>query len=246
MSTESEPGTTEETQTEARAEPAGTSERPKKAKKKKAKRPKLPIPQTEEEIDSPSRQTLGMLGVLGALTLILWAFAHGACNYHPPKETRRPRNVTTADLAREPKDAAIELAQRWATLDFARAQELVKGPLVDELAKEKAQCDANPECGKKREALKKSVLTTAELLERDPQNATVRVTHHGLGEGPNKYIVKVERDTPHWKATSRVVDDGTFKPKPPTGMSVSIVPTPAASGVVPAPAHPPHPGHADH
>lgn len=250
MSTESEPGQTEESTAEARPARAA-SDRPKKAKKKKSKRARLPIPQTEEEIDSPNRQTLGMLGVLCGLTLILWGFAHGACNYHPPKETRRPRNVATADLAREPKDAAIELGQRWATLNYSGAEELAKGPLLEELAREKASCAASAaECSRKQAARKKTVLTTGTLLEREPQTATVRVTHHGLDAGAKNYIVQVERDAAHWKATSRVVDDGTFKTRPSPGMGVSVapgpMPRPAASGAVPAPPHPPHPGHENH
>jgi hypothetical protein len=256
MATESEsPAAEEEDKAETRSESrASASERPRKGKKKKSKRPRLPVPESEEEIDSPNRQTLGMLGVLCGLTLILWGFAHGACNYHPPKETRRARQVPTAELAREPKDAAIELVQRWATLSWAGAQELAKGPLSDEIAKDKAACEANAaECDRKRGALKKTVLTTAALLEREPATATARVTVHGLEGGLKNYIVTVERDANLWKATSRVIDDGTFKPKPPSappGMNVSMMPgtppVPAGSGVTPIKMAPSAPGHEGH
>ena len=254
MSTEeSESGATEqETKTEASSESSAPSERPRKAKKKKAKRPKLPIPETEEEIDSPNRQTLGMLGILCGLTLILWGFAHGACNYHPPKETRRPREVPTAELAREPKDAAIELVHRWATLNLGGALELAKGPLSDEITKDKASCDQNAaDCKRKSAELKKAVLTSASLLEREPQTAAARVTVRGLDGGPKNYIVQLERDASFWKATSRVVDDGTYKVKPssPMGMNLSPMmmkpPMAAGSGTVPPspPGHGPGDGH---
>jgi hypothetical protein len=261
MSTEeSESGATEEKakakeaeteEAEARSESSVPSERPRKAKKKKAKRPKLPIPETEEEIDSPNRQTLGMLGVLCGLTLILWGFAHGACNYHPPKETRRPRQVPTAELAREPKDAAIELVHRWATLNLAGALELAKGSLSDEIAKDKASCDQNAaDCKRKSAELDKTVLTSAVLLEREPQTAAARVTVRGLDGGPKNYIVQLERDASYWKATSRAVDDGTYKVKPaaPVGMlsPMMMQPRPAGSGAVPPsmpPGHGPGDGH---
>ena len=68
----------------------------------------LPIPETEEELDSPTKQTVGMLGILGLMTIIMWALARGACNYHPPKETRVPRKVTIEELAHDPKNAAVE------------------------------------------------------------------------------------------------------------------------------------------
>ena len=72
------------------------SKRPKRsssARPKKSKKPKPPIPQTESEIDAPDRLTLVVLGFMGVVTLVLWGFARGACNYHPPRETRRPRPV---------------------------------------------------------------------------------------------------------------------------------------------------------
>jgi len=240
-------GSEEESKEETRSESsAGPSESPKKAKKKKGKRSKRPIPETEDEINSPDKHTLGMLGVLCGLSLVLWAFAHGACNYHPPKETRRPRNVPTAELAREPKDAAIEVVHRWATLNFAGALELAKGPLPDAIAKDKASCDASAaDCARKRDNLKKAVLTKGVLLEREPSSAVARVTVDGSEGGPKNYIVRVERDGSIWKATSRDVDDGTFKPKPSQPVSIQLMP--AASGVAPAAQpHPPHPGHENH
>ena len=107
MATDSEPKSSTADEAKASRPPASQSDRPKKKKLKRR------IPQTEAELDSPSKQTMGMLGILAIMTIVMWAFARGGCNYHPPKETRVPRKVTTAELAHDPKNAAIELQQRW-------------------------------------------------------------------------------------------------------------------------------------
>ena len=111
----------------------GGSLPPKVKKKKTAKPPAPPPPLTEEEIDSPTNQTLGMLGVIGIMTLCMWVFARGGCNYHPPKESRDPRKVELVELARDPKDAAMEFELRWSTKSFGGAAELAKGPMVEQV-----------------------------------------------------------------------------------------------------------------
>src|SRR5262245_41349156 len=121
MPTDSEPSTTEQrSDSPAQVVP----------KKKKKKKPKIARPLDEREINAPDTQTLVMMGSLAALSVVLWIFAHAGCNYHPPRETRVPRKVSTADLTREPKDAAIELQQRLATLDYKGALEIAAGPLA--------------------------------------------------------------------------------------------------------------------
>jgi hypothetical protein len=186
-------------------------DRPKK-KKLKAKAPPPP-PLTEDEIDSPTRQTLGMLGVIGIMTLCMWVFARGGCNYHPPKESRDPRKVELAELARDPKDAALEFELRFMMKSFGGALELAKGPMLERVKSEQASCDKDPGCSQRASDLRGSVLTTAHLLERDPFHAAVRVITTGTG-APQKHIIKVERDGQIWKAVARDVDDGSFKPKP--------------------------------
>jgi hypothetical protein len=208
----SEPEHAESTAEANESERPAKSERP---RRKKAKRPKLPIPQTEEEINSPDKQTLGMLAVLGILTLIMWSFARGACNFHPPKESRRPRTVTTAELARDPKDAAVELQQRWATKNYAGALELSTEALSAEIKSEQAACDANAgACKKERAELAKKVQTVAALLERDMTTAAVRVTTLGLPGGPKTHLMRVERADSIWKVTARVPDSGQTAPAP--------------------------------
>ena len=208
---------------------AAPSDRP---KKKKAKRPRPPIPRTEEEIDSPTKQTVGMLGVLAIMTVIMWAFARGGCNYHPPKETRVPRKVTTAELAHDPKNAAIELQQRWLTRDFDGALELASGEVTTQIQQDKAACDAA--CLAKRPALEKTVLTSAVILDVNPTGATARVTSVGLPDGTKAFVMHLERADPIWKAVNRVPDTGAPY-VPPTTLPVADSAAPAAVSAVPAP-----------
>lgn len=188
---------------------------PKKKKKKKA-RPAPPPPLTEDQIDSPSKQTLGMLGIVCIMTLTMWVFARGGCNYHPPKESREPRKVELVDLARDPKDAALEFELRWSTLRWGGAAELAKGPMVEEVKRQQQACDADAACAKRASDLRSTVEAVAELLERDATRAVARVTTTGAGPQPTRHIIRVERDQNIWKTVSREVDDGSFKPRPPS------------------------------
>ena len=218
---------------------ASESDRP---KKKKAKRAKPPIPKTEEEIDSPSKMTVGMLGVLGGMTVIMWALARGGCNYHPPKETRVPRVVTTEELARDPKNAAIELQQRWLTHDFTGAAELAAGEVAQQLQQEKAACNAA--CLAEKKSLAEKVLTSAVILDANMMGATARVTSEGL-PGKKVFLMRMERADAIWKATLRKPDDGTpLPPLPASPHDASTIqftpPAPAASGSAAAPGGLPH------
>jgi|GEM_PF-675720 len=230
MATDSEPvsGAADEQQASVKS-PAGSgaSDRP---KKKKLKRPKPPIPKTEEEIDSPTKMTVGMLGVLGLMTVIMWALARGACNYHPPKETRVPRVVTTEDLARDPKNAAVELQQRWLTRDFTGAAELATGDVAQQLQQDKAACNAA--CLAEKKALSEKVLTSAVILDGNMMGATARVTSVGLPGGSKVFLLRMERSEQIWKATMRKLDDGTpLPPLPASPHDMPMMPfSPAASG----------------
>lgn len=200
----------------AEAEPARAPSVAPKKKKKKSKPPPPPPPMTEEEIDSPTNQTLGMLGVIGIMTLCMWVFARGGCNYHPPKESRDPRKVELVELANNPKDAALEFELRWATKSWGGAIELAKGPMVEQVKQQQKACDATPSCAQKASDLRGTVLASAELLERDPLHAVARVTTTGTGGKDERHIIRVEREQQIWKTISREVDDGSFKPRPPT------------------------------
>jgi hypothetical protein len=223
------------------AEPVRSPSTAPKKKKKKAKPAAPPPPMTEEEIDSPTNQTLGMLGVIGIMTLCMWVFARGGCNYHPPKETRDPRKVELVDLARDPKDAALEFELRWSTKSWGGAMELAKGPMVEQVKQQQQACDANPACAQKASDLRSTVLASAELLERDPLHSVSRVTTTGTGGKSERHIIRVERDQQIWKTVSREVDDGSFKARPqaagfaPTRDGQLLLRQPGMPGTTPAP-----------
>ncbi len=201
----------------APAKHQSTSERPTAPRKKKKRKVAKPIVRqlTEAEIQAPDRQTLVMLGALAGLSVTLWIFAHAGCNYHPPRETRRPRDVTTAELVREPKDAAIEFQQRLVTLNHAGALEIAAGPQLDVVKKQQAECAAQGAACVARKKTLSSVITTAVVLERTPYNAKVKVTSHNLPGGPKTFLTLVERDPTGWKITSQVPDaPGASFPSP--------------------------------
>lgn len=211
MSSASEP----ETPAEAVQPPEPERPPTDRPRKKKLKPKSPPPPMSEDQIDSPNKQTLGMLSVIALLTFFMWIFARGGCNYHPPKETRDPRKVDLVDLARDPKDAALEFELRWATKSFGGALELSKGALVEQVKTQQQTCDADAQCAQQASTLRGKVQVVGQLLERDPQRATTRVFTHGVGATPEAHIIRVEREGPIWKVVSREVDDGTFKPRPP-------------------------------
>jgi len=186
----------------------------KKKKKKGAKR-KIVRQLTEAEINVPDKQTLTMLGVLSAMALTLWVFAHAGCNYHPPRETRRQRDVTTAELTREPKDAAIEFQHRLLTSNYKGALELSAGSLSEEVKKAQAACDSNKTaCAAKKKAAAEAI-TSAVVLERTPMSAKVRATTYRLPTGDQTFLALVERDPSGWKITAHVTDaPGATLPAP--------------------------------
>lgn len=221
------------------AEQPARSERP---RKKKARRAKQPEPIDETKINAPDKQTLGMLGVIAAVTLVLWALAHAACNYHPPRETRRPRVVKTEEYAREPKSAAVEAVHRLAMLDYTGALALAAGSFAEEIKKEQAACAADRAGCDARKLAAAEAQSAGVLLERDLGGAKVRVVTRGVGDTPKAVIVRAERDGGLWKATAKVADEpganlpGPVMPPPPNphGAFSPIPVQSAAGGAAPA------------
>jgi hypothetical protein len=204
------------------------SERPSAGERKKKKRQKPPIPRTEREIDAPDRLTLFMLGVMCVMTVTLWAFAKGGCNYHPPRETKRPRPMKTEELARDPKDAALEMQQRLVTYNFDGALELVADAAEADVKKRKADCAAKvAQCAENKKKHERTS-TVAALLERDMGSALVRATSVTPGGGKQANIHTLERRGPSWKVVSFKTDDGSYKPKAPAPTELMPVPTGSA------------------
>ncbi len=215
------------------AKAAAPSPRP--AVKRKRPPPAKPVIPPESQIAAPSRQTLGMLAAMVGATLLMWGSARFACNAHPA-QTRKPREVSTAELSRDPKDAALELAQRWASYDFKGALELAKGPIADELQKAQADCEKDPSCDAKRKALDGRALATAALLSRGPGSAKVRVSAKGGALGDQTVVYTLEQDGSAWKVGGRGADVPTPAPTP-----TPAAPTPSGSAPANAPsAQAPH------
>ncbi|HEV8549942.1 MAG TPA: hypothetical protein VGQ57_12955 [Polyangiaceae bacterium] len=216
--------------------PDSEDERRRRRERAKKKKAKAPIPTDEREIDAPDKLTLSMLGVMAIVTLSLWVFARAACNYHPPRETRRPRPMKLEELAREPKDAALEMQQRLVQFDFDGAAQLSTGAAAAEVAKAKATCaQQSADCAMKRKQAEKTVESTAALLERSSTAATVRVTTLKPG-GKDVNLLKLERQGPMWKVTSRGPDDPNFKPAPPDAPTMQLLTAPPATAI-PSPPH---------
>jgi hypothetical protein len=218
------------------AEAPDSVDEPRERRPVKKKKPKPVVPTDEREIDAPDKLTISVLGFMGIVTLALWVFARAACNYHPPRESRRPRAVKIEDLAREPKDAALEMQQRLVQLDFDGALQLATGAAAAEVNKAKADCAAkSQDCAMKRKQLEKSVESTAALLERSATDATARVTTVKPG-GNEVTLDKLQRDGSIWKVVSRGPDDPNFKPRAPDLPTLQLLAAPPATAI-PSPPH---------
>ena len=204
---------------------------PEPKRRKRAEPEKVVLP-PEKAIGAPSRQTLIMLGVMAGATLLMWGSARFACNAHPA-QTRKPRDVTTAELSREPKGAALELQQRWNSYDFKGALELAKGGIAEELAKAQSDCEKDAAgCEAKRKAVQDQALATAALLSRGPGSAKVRVISRGGAGGNQTVVYTVEQEGSQWKVSGRGAEDPTPAPKPapapaPPAPSGSAAPAPS-------------------
>lgn len=174
---------------------AGTRSRPRVARQ-------------ESEVPVPDRQTLGMLGVIAASTVVMWGAAKFACNAHPP-ESKKPREVGTVELASTPKDAAIEMIQRLASYEFDRALELADTEPAQEVERQLRACESNGKeaCDAKRKQAAGKVLTTAEVLTSSASAAKARVTTTGP-DGTRVYSVDLVNAPPIWKVTRLTVESG--------------------------------------
>lgn len=216
----------------ASAKATAAAREPKRRRSEPAKQVLPP----EKEIAAPSRQTLIMLGVMAGATLLMWGSARFACNAHPA-QTRKPREVTTADLSRDPKGAALELQQRWNSYDFKGALELAKGGVADELKKAQGDCEKDSAgCEAKKKSVEGQALATAALLSRAPGSAKVRVTSRGGAGGNETVVYTLEQEGAQWKVSGRGAEDPTpaKAPDPAPAPSGSAAPAPSGSAA-PAP-----------
>jgi hypothetical protein len=189
------------------ADEARVSEKPARAKAAPKEPPKPPAPPSEAAIDSPQWKTIFVMFVVFAVTAGSWGAARFACNMHPPESRGAPK-LPTERFMSTAKDAGLELVQRWRSYDFTGAIEIASGDLVQELTKEKSDCEAKAnECARQREA-SAGRLTTAVTLAQDGFNADVRVTTVLKGKTEVYRLRASRRDTMLWHVVSKSLESG--------------------------------------
>jgi len=173
--------------------------------KRQAARRRVPkkknIPTTEEQLNVPKRQTIGMLGSISMLVIIMWFAARLACNAHPD-HIRDPRYVSVAQLARDPKNAGLEFQLRFVSKDVILAGEIATGTVGDKIRELIQACERNLDaCERDREALKNKITGTASLLEMNSKHAIVEVTTYTSNEDPHSVVLELVPDGQVWKVT---------------------------------------------
>src|SRR6185295_2791121 len=131
------------------------------------------VPRTERELNSPTPLTLRLLGVIFLATFFPWVAAKVACNVREAP-LREPPELPADVLARQPKDAALELQQRAASGHYREAAELAKGDAAKELLDADARCQAEPQPCAALRAQASHVATRAVLVGRGPLLAEAR------------------------------------------------------------------------
>lgn len=174
----------------------------KESPSRRRKGPPTPAePPSEDEIDSPSKQTLGMLGVVAAATLVMWGVGRAKCNYHEVGEGMKPREVTLEERTRAPKEVAFEFQHALASYDLDTAAKLATGSAKKLVDDRKKACPGG-NCAKKQESLAGKVNSISELLKRTPTHAVARTWSVGSDVGSDKHALVLKRVGKDWKVES--------------------------------------------
>ncbi|MEO8177826.1 MAG: hypothetical protein ABI895_03240 [Deltaproteobacteria bacterium] len=158
-------------------------------------------PRTEQELNSPNPLALRLLGVIFLGTFLPWVAAKVACNVREAP-VREPPELPVDVLARQPKDAALELQQRAASGHYREAAELAKGDLAKELLDADARCQTEPKPCEALRARASDVATRAVLVGRGPLLAEARAESEVEGK-TERYVMRLEADGSRWYVTSR-------------------------------------------
>lgn len=161
------------------------------------------LPRSEQELNSPTPLTLRLLGVIFVATFLPWVGAKAACNLRdaPP---RPPLPLATAELAKQPKSAALELQQRAASHQYRQAAELAKNELAAELLAADARCHAEPKPCEERRAMQDRIFTRAVLVSRGPSAAVVRAQTLIGDQVVGKVAMRLSREEDgRWYVVSR-------------------------------------------
>lgn len=199
-----------------------------------------PVPELvdEDKIDAPSRQTMVMLAVICASTLVLWGAGRAACNYRVPGESLTPRKVSLEERTRTPKDVGLALAQAVSGGDFKTAEELATGDALAEIKKEAAACG---EC-EPRKQVRSSLMSVSTVLEANSVDSLVKVRTIGGAEGEQERFMGIERQERNWRVTRflKSAEGVVLKTPPvrndaPAGLRRDGVPSDPIAGSVPPP-----------
>jgi len=189
------------------------------------------VPRTERELNSPTPLTLQLLGVIFLATFLPWVAAKVACNVREAP-VREPPELPADVLARQPKDAALELQQRAATGHYREAAELAKGDAAKELLEADARCQAEPQPCAALRAQAKQVATRAVLVGRGPLLAEARAESE-VGGKTERYLMRLEADGNRWYVTTRAPYPGDLNTPIPV---INVTPGPPTSIAAPPPA----------
>jgi hypothetical protein len=173
------------------------------------------VPTSEEALNIPKIQTIGMLGSISLLMIIIWFAAKLACNAHPD-QIRDPRYVSVDQLARDPKNAALEFQLRYVGKDYLSAGEIAAGKMAEKIHELLTFCEGNVDsCEKDRLALKDKVTGTAALISVSPGHSTVEVVTYVNNENPQTVTLEMAPSGQVWKVaqsregSTRTPDAGT-------------------------------------
>jgi hypothetical protein len=203
-----------------------------------------PPPRNERELNAPSPLALSFLGVVFLTTFGSWVAAKVACNGREPP-VRQPPELSLDILARQPKDAALELQQRAASGRFREAAELARGDAARELLEADARCQSDPRPCEALRANAEAVTTRAVLVGRGPLLAEARVESQ-VGEKTERYVLKLSAEGSRWYVTSRAPYSGelleplpVIQMVPVPGAIAAPAPSPSAPPPAPSPSAPP-------
>lgn len=185
------------------------------------------VPRTEQELNSPNPLTLRLLGVIFLGTFLPWVAAKVACNVREAP-VRQPPELPVDVLARQPKDAALELQQRAASGHYREAAELARGDAAKELLEADARCQTEPQPCAALRARASHVATRAVLVGRGPLLAEARAESEVDGK-TERYTMRLEADGPRWYVTSRAPYPGDLlTPVPVISLTPALPPSIAA------------------
>jgi hypothetical protein len=194
----------------------------------------LLIPETEEALNIPKQQTVRMLGLMSALTLVAWFASRLACNAHPD-QVREPKHFSTKDLAADPKNAAFEFHHSFETGDYVTALDLATGDVKKLVETKLAECEQNADaCEENQKSLAGSVTSTGRVFEQSAERASVElVSHYRKQQQPKTFNFVVVKQGDYYRVMTR-----TEVPNAVPAAPVTPVATPAAVGASSAAAQP--------